>query len=62
MVPDGFNDFFLAEAGAAAALIGLLFVAISVAKERITSSIVEQARAASALTCFMVPLALSRSA
>jgi hypothetical protein len=35
MVPEGFVNYFLASAGASAALIGLLFVAISVAPERI---------------------------
>jgi hypothetical protein len=62
MVPESFHDFFLAAAGAAAALIGLLFVAISVAPERISgprASMVEQTRAASALSCFLVPLALA---
>jgi hypothetical protein len=62
MVPETYHDFFLAAAGASAALIGLLFVAVSVAPERLSgpaASFVEQTRAASALTCFIVPLALS---
>ncbi|WIE55074.1 hypothetical protein [Curtobacterium sp. MCBD17_003] len=62
MVAAAFTEFFVAEVGAAAALIGLLFVAISVAPERIsgpTASLVEQARASSALTCFLLPLTLA---
>jgi hypothetical protein len=62
MVPESYHEFFLASAGAAAALIGLLFVAISVAPERISgpkASLVEQTRASSALTCFLIPLAVS---
>ena len=34
MVPDAFHDYFIASAGAAAALVGLLFVAVSIAPER----------------------------
>jgi hypothetical protein len=62
MVPTTFHDFFLAEAGASGALVGLLFVAISVAPERIsgkTALIVEQARASSALTALVAPLTLA---
>lgn len=62
MVPDSYHDFFVAEAGASAALIGLLFVAMSVATDRAEgkrSAIVEQARASSALTALLIPLALS---
>jgi hypothetical protein len=62
MVPDAYREFFAAEAGATAALTGLLFVAISVAAGRITgpdASLLEQARASSALTCFILPLTLS---
>lgn len=35
MVPEKFSNYFLAGAGASAALIGLLFVAVSIAPERI---------------------------
>jgi hypothetical protein len=62
MVPDDYHDFFVAEAGASAALIGLLFVAMSVASDRVVGNrpeIVAQARASSALTAFIIPLALS---
>jgi hypothetical protein len=62
VIPAEYHDFFLAEAGASAALIGLLFVAISVSSERVVGTnaeIVEQARASSALTAFIIPLALS---
>lgn len=37
MVPDGFHDFFVASAGVSGALIGLLFVASSLAPERIVN-------------------------
>ncbi len=59
MIPDGFHDFFIALVGVGGALVGLLFVAISVATDRVTgprASVVEQARAAGALTAFLAPV------
>lgn len=62
MVPESYHDFFLAEAGASAALVGLLFVAMSVAADRAAgerNGIVADARATSALSALLLPLALS---
>jgi hypothetical protein len=63
VVPDSIHDFFLASGSAAGALIGLLFVAISVASERVarekTGAQLYRVRASVALTAFTNALTVS---
>src|ERR1051325_11978172 len=52
MVTTEFQTFFLASVGASAALIGLLFVSVSVAPERVFGGQSDVARQAQALSAF----------
>jgi hypothetical protein len=62
MVPEAFHDYFFASAGAGAALVGLLFVALSIAPERTLmrgASIERQAVAFSGYTALLNAFFLS---
>ncbi len=52
MVPEAFHDYFLASAGAGAALVGLLFIAVSIAPEQTVTSSAPVERQTVALSAY----------
>ena len=65
MVPPAYNNFFLASAGIGATLVGLIFVAVSIAPEHIVQAnapIERQAMAASSFTALLNAFFISLAA